>query len=162
KTQRMEAFARGEGHLLVATTVIAAGVDVPTSPLLVIENPERLALSQSHQLRGRVGRGPGHSCRVLLYHAPPSQTAAQRVGVIRRTADGFEIAEDDLRLRGPGEWLGTRQTGDLVFRIADLMRDEAHIVPARKIAARLMDEQPQIAEALLHRWLKGKRDYAEV
>ncbi len=162
KTQRMEAFARGEAHLLVATTVIEVGVDVPNSRLMVIENPERLGLSQLHQLRGRVGRGQGQSYCVLLYQAPLSQTAKQRLGVMRRTTDGFEIAEEDLRLRGPGEWLGTRQTGDLVFRIADLMRDEAHIAPARKIAARLMDEQPQIAEALLHRWLKGKRDYAEV
>lgn len=162
KTQRMEAFSRGEAHLLVATTVIEVGVDVPNSRLMVIENPERLGLSQLHQLRGRVGRGQGQSYCVLLYQAPLSQTAKQRLGVMRRTTDGFDIAEEDLRLRGPGEWLGTRQTGDLVFRIADLMRDEAHIAPARSIAAQLMAEQPQTAEALLHRWLKGKRDYAEV
>lgn len=162
KTQRMEAFARGEAHLLVATTVIEVGVDVPNARLMVIENPERLGLSQLHQLRGRVGRGEGQSYCVLLYQAPLSNAAKQRLGVMRRTTDGFEIAEEDLRLRGPGEWLGTRQTGDLVFRIADLMRDESHIAPARKIAAQLMAEQPQTAQALLHRWLKGKRDYAEV
>lgn len=162
KAQRMESFARGDAHLLVATTVIEVGVDVPNARLMVIENAERLGLSQLHQLRGRVGRGEGQSYCVLLYQAPLSQTAKQRLGVMRSTTDGFEIAEEDLRLRGPGEWLGTRQTGDLVFRIADLMRDEASIAPARELAATILREQPQDAQALVHRWLKGKQDYAEV
>lgn len=162
KAQRMEAFARGEAHLLVATTVIEVGVDVPNSRLMVIENPERLGLSQLHQLRGRVGRGQGQSYCVLLYQTPLSNTAKERLGVMRRTTDGFEIAEEDLRLRGPGEWLGTRQTGDLVFRIADLMRDEAQIAPARQLAVNIMRQQPNIAQALVHRWLKGRQDYAEV
>jgi len=162
KAQRMEAFARGDAHLLVATTVIEVGVDVPNARLMVIENAERLGLSQLHQLRGRVGRGGGQSYCVLLYQAPLSQTATQRLGVMRRTTDGFEIAEEDLRLRGPGEWLGTRQTGDLVFRIADLMRDEAHIGPARALAARILEAHPEHAQALVHRWLKGRQDYAEV
>lgn len=162
KQQRMESFARGEAHLLVATTVIEVGVDVPNARLMVIENPERLGLSQLHQLRGRVGRGQGQSYCVLLYQAPLSQTAKQRLGVMRRTKDGFDIAEEDLRLRGPGEWLGTRQTGDLVFRVADLMRDEHHIAPARELAKQLLEQHPQTAQALLHRWLKGKQDYAEV
>jgi len=162
KQQRMESFARGEAHLLVATTVIEVGVDVPNARLMVIENPERLGLSQLHQLRGRVGRGQGQSYCVLLYQAPLSQTAKQRLGVMRRTTDGFDIAEEDLRLRGPGEWLGTRQTGDLVFRVADLMRDEHHIAPARELAKQLLEQHPQTAQALLHRWLKGKQDYAEV
>src|SRR5699024_11049222 len=157
KAQRMEAFARGDAHLLVATTVIEVGVDVPNARLMVIENAERLGLSQLHQLRGRVGRGGGQSYCVLLYQAPLSQTATQRLGVMRRTTDGFEIAEEDLRLRGPGEWLGTRQTGDLVFRIADLMRDEAHIGPARALAARILEAHPEHAQALVHRWLKGRQ-----
>lgn len=162
KAKRMAAFAQGDAHLLVATTVIEVGVDVPNARLMVIENAERLGLSQLHQLRGRVGRGQGQSYCVLLYHPPLSNTAKQRLGVMRRTTDGFEIAEEDLRLRGPGEWLGTRQTGDLVFLIADLMRDEEKIAPARELANTIWQQQPDTAQALIHRWLKGKQDYAEV
>ena len=162
KAAAMARFASGEAHLLVATTVIEVGVDVPNATLMVMENAERLGLSQLHQLRGRVGRGGGKSYCVLLYQTPLSQTAKRRLAVMRETGDGFRIAEEDLRLRGPGEWLGTRQTGELAFRIADLMRDEALMVPAREMAERLLAEHPANAEALLRRWLKGAEGYADV
>src|SRR5690606_21311085 len=162
KAAAMARFASGEAHLLVATTVIEVGVDVPNATLMVMENAERLGLSQLHQLRGRVGRGSGKSYCVLLYQTPLSQTARRRLAVMRETGDGFRIAEEDLRLRGPGEWLGTRQTGELAFRIADLMRDEALMVPARDMAERLLADHPANAEALLRRWLKGAEGYADV
>ena len=162
KAAAMARFASGEAHLLVATTVIEVGVDVPNATLMVMENAERLGLSQLHQLRGRVGRGSGKSYCVLLYQTPLSQTAKRRLAVMRETGDGFRIAEEDLRLRGPGEWLGTRQTGELAFRIADLMRDEALMVPARDMAERLLADHPANADALLRRWLKGAEGYADV
>ncbi|WP_111657749.1 ATP-dependent DNA helicase RecG [Isoalcanivorax indicus] len=162
KAERMARFSRGEAQLLVATTVIEVGVDVPNATLMVMENAERLGLSQLHQLRGRVGRGGGKSYCVLLYQTPLSHTAKKRLAVMRETGDGFRIAEEDLRLRGPGEWLGTRQTGDLAFRIADLMRDEALMSPAREVADTLLTEHPDTAEALVKRWLKGAEGYADV
>jgi ATP-dependent DNA helicase RecG len=124
KMQRMQAFKQGEIDLLVATTVIEVGVDVPNASLMIIENAERLGLAQLHQLRGRVGRGAVQSSCVLMYRGPLSQMARKRLAVLRETSDGFEIARKDLELRGPGEVLGTRQTGMLQFRIADLMRDQ--------------------------------------
>lgn len=162
KAAAMARFAQGEAQLLVATTVIEVGVDVPNATLMVIENAERLGLSQLHQLRGRVGRGGGKSYCVLLYQTPLSHTAKRRLSVMRETCDGFRIAEEDLRLRGPGEWLGTRQTGELAFRIADLMRDEAMMAPARDMAEQLLAAYPDNAQALVRRWLKGAEGYADV
>ena len=162
KAAAMARFAQGEAQLLVATTVIEVGVDVPNATLMVIENAERLGLSQLHQLRGRVGRGGGKSYCVLLYQTPLSHTAKRRLSVMRETCDGFRIAEEDLRLRGPGEWLGTRQTGELAFRIADLMRDEAMMAPARDMAEQLLAVYPDNAQALVRRWLKGAEGYADV
>ena len=162
KAQRMARFACGEAQLLVATTVIEVGVDVANASLMVIENAERLGLSQLHQLRGRVGRGSEKSYCVLMYSTPLSQTAQRRLGVMRETNDGFRIAEEDLRLRGPGEWLGTRQTGELAFRIVDLMRDEALMEPARQMAEVMQRDYPQHVEPLIRRWLKGGENYADI
>src|SRR5690606_16953883 len=130
----MAAFARGELDLLVATTVIEVGVDVPNASLMIIENAERLGLAQLHPLRGRVGRGAVASSCVLMYQPPLSATAKLRLGIMRETNDGFEIAQRDLELRGPGEFLGTRQTGELRYRTADLVRD-AHLLPLVQRAA---------------------------
>ena len=162
KAQRMARFTDGSAQLLIATTVIEVGVDVPNASLMVIENAERLGLSQLHQLRGRVGRGSEKSFCVLMYASPLSHTAQRRLGVMRDTTDGFRIAEEDLRLRGPGEWLGTRQTGELAFRIVDLMRDEALMEPARNIAESLLRDHESVVEPLIRRWLKGGEDYADV
>lgn len=162
KAERMARFASGEAQLLVATTVIEVGVDVPNATLMVMENAERLGLAQLHQLRGRVGRGGEQSYCLLLYQTPLSLTAKRRLAVMRDTTDGFVIAEEDLKLRGPGEWLGTRQTGDMAFRIADLMRDEALMEPARDVADSLLQRCPASVEPLLRRWLKGGQDYADI
>ncbi|MFN3713773.1 MAG: ATP-dependent DNA helicase RecG [Alcanivoracaceae bacterium] len=162
KAERMARFAGGEAQLLVATTVIEVGVDVANASLMVIENAERLGLSQLHQLRGRVGRGSEKSYCVLMYATPLSHTAQRRLSVMRETTDGFRIAEEDLRLRGPGEWLGTRQTGELAFRIVDLMRDEALMEPARVMAEGLLRDHSQQVEPLIRRWLKGGENYADV
>jgi ATP-dependent DNA helicase RecG len=158
----MAAFKRGELQLLVATTVIEVGVDVPNASLMIIENPERLGLAQLHQLRGRVGRGSAASHCVLLYHAPLSQLGRERLAIMRETCDGFVIAEKDLELRGPGEMLGTRQTGLLQFKVADLMRD-AELLPAVRDAARiLLAEWPQHVSPLLERWLRHGQQYGQV
>ena len=162
KQARMARFASGEAQLLVATTVIEVGVDVPNATLMVMENAERLGLAQLHQLRGRVGRGGDQSYCLLLYDTPLSQTAKKRLAVMRETSDGFVIAEEDLKLRGPGEWLGTRQTGDLAFRIADLVRDEALMAPARDVAAALLARYPRRVDRLLRRWLRGGEHFADV
>lgn len=162
KAQHMARFADGEAAVLVATTVIEVGVDVPNATLMVIENAERLGLSQLHQLRGRVGRGSDKSFCVLMYSGKLSETAQRRLHVMRDTNDGFRIAEEDLRLRGPGEWLGTRQTGDLAFRIVDLMRDEAWMEPARDMAQVVLQRYPQQVEPLVRRWLNEGDAYADV
>jgi ATP-dependent DNA helicase RecG len=162
KAQHMARFADGEAAVLVATTVIEVGVDVPNATLMVIENAERLGLSQLHQLRGRVGRGSDKSFCVLMYSGKLSETAQRRLHVMRDTNDGFRIAEEDLRLRGPGEWLGTRQTGDLAFRIVDLMRDEAWMEPAREMAQAVLQRYPQQVEPLVRRWLNEGDAYADV
>ncbi len=156
----MDAFKTGEIALLIATTVIEVGVDVPNASLMVIENAERLGLAQLHQLRGRVGRGSAKSSCVLLYQPPLSAMARQRLDVLRETNDGFRIAEKDLELRGPGELLGTRQTGDLVLRVADLTRD-AHLLPAvQRTGAALLREHPQLVERLIARWIGQSAQYA--
>ena len=153
KTAVMEAFKQGELDLLVATTVIEVGVDVPNASLMIIENPERLGLSQLHQLRGRVGRGTSESFCVLLYHGPLSAHSRQRLAVMRETNDGFRIAEKDLELRGPGEVLGTRQTGLAQMKIADLERDADLLERVAPLAEALLARHPQASQPLIRRWL---------
>ena len=162
KAAVMAEFKQGNLQLLIATTVIEVGVDVPNASLMIIENPERLGLAQLHQLRGRVGRGSAASHCVLLYHPPLSQIGKQRLGIMRETNDGFVIAEKDLELRGPGEMLGTRQTGLLQFKVADLMRD-ADLLPAVRDAAQaLLERWPQHVSPLLERWLRHGQQYGQV
>ncbi|WP_340675909.1 ATP-dependent DNA helicase RecG [Paraperlucidibaca sp.] len=158
KAAVMADFVAGNIAVLVATTVIEVGVDVPNATLMVIENPERLGLSQLHQLRGRVGRGQLASFCVLLYQTPVSAVARERLQILRDSQDGFVIAEKDLELRGPGEVLGTRQTGDVQFRLADLVRDAALISPARALAERLHGHENY--NYLLSRWLSNEGHYA--
>lgn len=156
----MDAFAAGQIALLVATTVIEVGVDVPNASLMIVENAERLGLAQLHQLRGRVGRGSVESSCVLLYQSPLSAMARQRLDVLRETGDGFRIAEKDLELRGPGEVLGTRQTGQMILRIADLARD-AHLLPAvQRAGAALLEKHPKLADRLIERWIGVGTRYA--
>ncbi|WP_333004649.1 ATP-dependent DNA helicase RecG [Vibrio coralliilyticus] len=157
KQSVMQDFKDNKLHLLVATTVIEVGVDVPNSSLMIIENPERLGLAQLHQLRGRVGRGSVASHCVLLYHSPLSKTAQKRLGVLRESNDGFVIAQRDLEIRGPGELLGTKQTGMADFKIADLIRDQ-HLIPeVQRVARHIHDNFPDNAAAIIDRWL-GDRD----
>ncbi len=160
KQKTMATFKAGEVQLLVATTVIEVGVDVPNASLMIIENAERLGLAQLHQLRGRVGRGRTASNCVLLYQAPLSQMARQRLATMRETNDGFVIAERDLQLRGPGELLGTRQTGLAAFRIADLARDAALLPTVQRIGEALMSASPELAERITERWIGGAARYA--
>ena len=155
----MQQFSAAELDLLVATTVIEVGVDVPNASLMIIENPERLGLAQLHQLRGRVGRGSTASHCVLLYHAPLSKTAQARLGVLRDSNDGFVIAQRDLEIRGPGELLGTRQTGVLQFKIADLSRDAELLPQAQQIATSLWQQNRAASEQLIKRWLANKEIY---
>lgn len=162
KQRVMEEFKAGILQLLVATTVIEVGVDVPNASLMIIENPERLGLAQLHQLRGRVGRGAVASHCVLLYHAPLSKTAQSRLGVLRETNDGFVIAQRDLELRGPGELLGTRQTGLADLKIADLVRDQPLIPQVQKLARYLMDQYPSHVDPLIRRWLGLREHYSTV
>ena len=160
KQSVMQAFKQGELHLLVATTVIEVGVDVPNASLMIIENPERLGLAQLHQLRGRVGRGAVASHCVLLYKSPLSKTAQLRLQVLRDSNDGFVIAQKDLEIRGPGELLGTRQTGNAEFKVADLMRDQALIPEVQRIARHIHDRYPEQAAALIERWMPETERYS--
>lgn len=153
KEQIMAQFKVGEIHLLVATTVIEVGVDVPNASLMIIENAERLGLSQLHQLRGRVGRGGIQSHCLLLYHPPLSTLSHERLQFIRSTHDGFLLAEKDLQLRGSGEILGTRQTGYRVFKIADPLRDQALLELLPACAKQLMEQTPETAHRIATRWL---------
>lgn len=162
KATLMEQFKQGHLQLLVATTVIEVGVDVPNASLMIIENPERLGLAQLHQLRGRVGRGTTDSYCLLLYHAPLSLIAQQRLMIMKETSDGFEIAEKDLEIRGPGEVLGTRQTGLLQFRVADLMRDSELLAVVRDAAQQIVTQYPQVIEPLLNRWVAHRQHYGQV
>jgi ATP-dependent DNA helicase RecG len=162
KQQVMDAFARGELHLLVATTVIEVGVDVPNASLMVIEHAERFGLSQLHQLRGRVGRGSAASVCLLLYQAPLGMIAKQRLAIMRETTDGFEIARRDLEIRGPGEFLGARQSGQAMLRFANLETDQWLVEKARDLAADLLLHQKDIAEAHLARWLGSREDFLRV
>jgi len=157
------AFKKGDIHILVATTVIEVGVDVPNANIMILENPERLGLAQIHQLRGRVGRGGRESFCILLVKSQLSEQVRTRLEIIRSTQDGFEIAEKDLELRGAGEVLGTRQTGEMSFRIADLMRDQKWF-PQVEALAELMQQQQHQAERsqLLRNWIGARQDYTEV
>jgi len=162
KAEIMAAFKGGDLHLLVATTVIEVGVDVPNASLMVIENPERLGLAQLHQLRGRVGRGSAASHCVLLYHAPLSALGRERLGIMRESSDGFVIAEKDLALRGPGEVLGTRQTGLVQFRVADLVRDADLLPEVQQAAQQLASRYPGHVQHLLDRWIAQGQHFAQV
>ncbi len=158
----MEQFKSGAIHCLVATTVIEVGVDVPNASLMVIENPERLGLAQLHQLRGRVGRGTAESHCVLMYHPPLSMNGKRRLDIMRQTNDGFKIAEKDLEIRGPGDILGTRQTGLVDFKIADIMRDRALIAEVSEIAKTLSEKEPKLADKIIRRWLGERETFAQV
>ena len=158
----MDRFKRGDIQLLVATTVIEVGVDVPNASLMIIENAERLGLAQLHQLRGRVGRGAEQSSCVLLYSPPIGSLARERLNILRETSDGFRIAEKDLELRGPGEVLGTRQTGMLQFRVADLARDRRLLERIPPVAERLLAENPALADRLVRRWIGDATRFAGV
>ena len=162
KAERMAAFKRGDINLLVATTVIEVGVDVPNASLMIIENAERLGLAQLHQLRGRVGRGAVHSSCVLMYRGPLTELARKRLAVLRESNDGFEIARKDLELRGPGEVLGTRQTGMIQFRIADLLRDQGLLDKVEQAAAYLIEHQADHVAPIIRRWLGRSVRYGEV
>jgi ATP-dependent DNA helicase RecG len=162
KESVMAHFKAGEIDLLVATTVIEVGVNVPNASLMIIENAERLGLSQLHQLRGRVGRGSTASSCVLLYRGPLNEIARARLQIMRETNDGFEIARRDLELRGPGEVLGTRQTGAADFRIADLMRDNELLPDVATAAERMLAQHPAEADALMHRWVGDDGRYVSV
>jgi ATP-dependent DNA helicase RecG len=161
KAEMMDRFKQGELDLLVATTVIEVGVDVPNASLIIIENPERLGLAQLHQLRGRVGRGEEASFCVLMYHPPLSQNGKARLQALRDSQDGFVIAEKDLEIRGPGEVLGTRQTGMMQFRLADFERDKGWIEPIRAMAPGLL-AQPECVDGLIRRWLGERTRYGDV
>jgi ATP-dependent DNA helicase RecG len=162
KEDTMRRFKEGKIHLLVATTVIEVGVDVPNATLMVGENAERWGLAPLHQLRGRVGRGEHESSCLLLYRAPLSPMARERLEVMRNTNDGFVVARRDLELRGPGELLGTRQTGLAQMRVADLLRDADLLPRVQKAAEQLLTEWPEHAVALTRRWVGGAEQYGRV
>ncbi|MFA6013775.1 MAG: ATP-dependent DNA helicase RecG [Gallionellaceae bacterium] len=159
KVRVMSAFKSGEIHLLVATTVIEVGVDVPNASLMVIEHAERMGLSQLHQLRGRVGRGAAESLCVLLFQNPLSHLARARLKIIYENTDGFAIAQQDLLLRGPGELLGARQSGEAMLRFADINEDAHLLETARSLADQLLHESPAVAQAHLQRWMANKPDF---
>jgi ATP-dependent DNA helicase RecG len=162
KEQIMQRFVGGETQLLVATTVIEVGVDVPNASLMVIENAERMGLAQLHQLRGRVGRGTHASSCVLLYRGPLSPMARARLATLRETNDGFRIARRDLELRGPGELLGRRQTGLAQLRVADLSRDADLLGDVRLAATQMLEAAPECVAALRLRWIGEREQYGRV
>lgn len=162
KDAAMQAFQSGATQVLVATTVIEVGVDVPNASVMVIENAERLGLSQLHQLRGRVGRGSVASYCILLYQNPVSRMGKERLAVMRESTDGFRIAQRDLELRGPGEVLGTRQTGELAFAVADLMRDSSMLPSVQEGAEFIMQQCSELIEPLISRWLGRGYEYGKV
>jgi len=152
KEDVMRRFKNGEVNILVATTVIEVGVDVPKANLMIIENAERLGLSQLHQLRGRVGRSSEHSYCLLLYNSPLTEQGRARIATLRASDDGFYIAQKDLELRGPGEILGTKQTGIPQFRIADLQRDHSMVPEVQRAAKMIIQQYPNLVTALIKRW----------
>ncbi len=162
KESVMSAFRKGEINLLVATTVIEVGVDVPNASLMIIENAERLGLFQLHQLRGRIGRGKIRSDCVLLYQPPLSDMARIRLDTLRNTNNGFEIAQKDLELRGPGELMGTRQTGLPALRIADLIRDAKMLPDVHHAAKIIIQNHPEYIQRLIDRWLGKDIEYGKV
>jgi ATP-dependent DNA helicase RecG len=162
KAAVMAAFQANRIQLLVATTVVEVGVDVPNASLMVIEHAERMGLSQLHQLRGRVGRGADSSVCILLYQKPLSDNARERLRIIYENADGFEIARHDLRLRGPGELLGARQSGVPMLRFADLEKDLDLLEAARNVAPQLLRDHAGSAERHLERWLGGRQEFLKV
>lgn len=162
KTAAMQAFLQNEIQLLIATSVIEVGVDVPNATLMVIEHAERMGLSQMHQLRGRVGRGTESSVCILLYQGPLSENARERLKIIYEQSDGFEVARHDLRLRGPGEFLGARQSGVPMLRFADLENDLDLLESARTVAPQLIRDYPALVERQLKRWLGGRQEYLRV
>jgi ATP-dependent DNA helicase RecG len=162
KAKVMKEFAAGTIHVLVSTTVIEVGVDVPNASLMVIEHAERMGLAQLHQLRGRVGRGATQSLCILLFQQPLSELARARLKIIYESTDGFEIAQQDLQLRGPGELLGARQSGVAMLRFADLGYDEDLLDHARQAADDLLRDAPDAARAHLQRWMANKHDYLHV
>jgi ATP-dependent DNA helicase RecG len=159
KAAVMSLFTQGQMQVLVATTVIEVGVDVPNASLMVIEHAERFGLAQLHQLRGRVGRGAVASVCVLLYTTPLSDTGKARLKAMAETTDGFEIARRDLDIRGPGEFLGARQSGDALLRFADLAADDQLLQHARALAPRLLAGHPAAAQAHVERWLAGRSEF---
>ncbi|WP_397473448.1 ATP-dependent DNA helicase RecG [Pusillimonas sp.] len=159
KARVMEEFHAGKVDLLVATTVIEVGVDVPNASLMIIEHAERFGLAQLHQLRGRVGRGAVQSVCLLLYQAPLSQIARERLRAMYETNDGFEIARRDLEQRGPGEFLGVRQSGAALLRFADIQTDGELALQAQQLARHWLEHEPDKAGAHMHRWMRGKQDY---
>lgn len=158
----MRSFKGGEIHVLVATTVIEVGVDVPTANILIVENAERFGLSQLHQLRGRIGRGTEQGHCILMYQSPLSARARQRLAIMRRTRDGFEIAREDLNMRGAGEIMGTRQTGEAQFKIAGLLRDPGRIEEAKEVSVVMVERYPEQTKRLIARWLGETDRYGEV
>ena len=162
RSAAMDSFKRGAAHILVSTTVIEVGVDVPKASLMVIEHAERIGLAQLHQLRGRIGRGTGESTCILLYQRSLTPAARERLKIIYENRDGFEIARQDLRLRGPGELLGARQSGVALLRFADLNADLDLLDAARAAAEPLLRDQPDVARAHLARWLGGRHEYLKV
>jgi ATP-dependent DNA helicase RecG len=161
KAEVMSRFKAGEVQLLVATTVVEVGVDVPNANLMVIDNAERLGLAQLHQLRGRVGRGQAQSHCLFMYQAPLSAMGRERLDILRQSNDGFVIAEKDLQLRGPGEVLGTRQAGAIGLKIADLMRD-SHLLPEVKRLAEGYAAHPDQTTKIILRWVGDKQAFAKV
>ncbi len=161
KVEAMNRFKAGEIDLLVATTVIEVGVDVPNASLMVIENSERLGLAQLHQLRGRIGRGKAQSHCLLLYHPPLGETSRQRLNVLRESNDGFLIAEQDLKIRGPGELFGSRQSGSLQFKIADLVRDRHMLDEVTRIAQQLLVDNRPAARAIIERWIASPGEFSQ-
>ncbi|MCP4010867.1 MAG: ATP-dependent DNA helicase RecG, partial [Proteobacteria bacterium] len=162
KDRLMQAFRGGEIDLLVATTVIEVGVDVPNASLMIIENAERLGLAQLHQLRGRVGRGQAQAVCVLMYQSPLGKTSRRRLDIMRQTNDGFEIARHDLEFRGPGELMGTRQTGDHQLKVANIVRDQALLPLVEQTAGALIENHPENVDLIIDRWVRHKAHYAEV
>jgi ATP-dependent DNA helicase RecG len=158
----MAEFSAGDIQLLVATTVIEVGVDVPNASLMVIEHAERMGLSQLHQLRGRVGRGAAKSACILIYQSPLSESARARLKIIYESSDGFEIAQADLHLRGPGEFLGIRQSGTPMLKIADLERDVELLEKAQALADRLLTKHPEASQQHLNRWLSRGGELVKV
>jgi len=162
KERAMQDFKAGKIQLLVATTVIEVGVDVPNASLMVIENAERMGLAQLHQLRGRVGRGTHESSCLLLYRSPMSELGRKRLAVMRDTNDGFEVARRDLELRGPGELLGTRQTGLQQMRVADLIRDADLLPQVQRVAEQMLARWPDHVQPLIDRWVGRAEQYGRV